>query len=67
MSTDTAKEPVNLTPGEWCLIAELLEREQRTLLQELHHTRTRDMRSRLHQRLTEVELLLARTEIRDRQ
>jgi hypothetical protein len=67
MSTSTAGEPAIFTPDEWCLIAELLEREQRTLLQELHHTRTREMRSRLRERLNQVELLLARTQPSDRQ
>jgi hypothetical protein len=60
MQTDTAKEPPILTSEEWSLIGELLDREQRTLLQEIHHTRTRDMRQRLHQRLALVERLLAR-------
>jgi hypothetical protein len=60
MPTDTANEPPILTSEEWSLVGELLDREQRTLLQELHHSRTRDMRDRLHQRLELVERLLAR-------
>lgn len=47
-----------LTDAEWQLVVELLEREQRELPPEIHHTRTSSVRTELHERLETVQRLL---------
>lgn len=49
-----------LRPEEWELVAQLLECKQRELLAEIRHTTKRAFRDALHERLDQVEELLAK-------
>jgi hypothetical protein len=51
-------EQTMLSEEEQALLVELLEREQRDLPAEIHHTRTPAVRDELHVRLRRVEQLL---------
>jgi hypothetical protein len=52
-----------LTPEEWELVIELLERERSELPVEIHHTRNARMREELHQRSKMVHGLLDRVHV----
>ena len=49
-----------LTGEEWELLIELLENERSNLPPEIHHTRTAEVRERLHARLDLINHLLER-------
>jgi hypothetical protein len=49
-----------LSDAEWELIVELLERERSELPVEIHHTRSSNVRTELHQRAEIVRGLLGR-------
>ena len=55
-------EHPELSEAEWALIVELLQREQRDLPVEIHHTRVAGVREDLHRRRDMVRELLARLE-----
>jgi len=59
METALKTQPV-LTEEEWALVVELLEREEKELPAEIHHTRTSTVRDELHKRLGMVRGLLER-------
>ena len=50
----------SLTPDEWALVTELLERERYELPAEIHHTRTSHLRDELKLRLAMIDQLLRR-------
>ena len=66
MSTP-ANEPQHLTSEDWALIAHLLALHQRLLLAEIRHTDKRAFREALHERLNQVEALLSRLPVPQRQ
>lgn len=51
---------VSLTADDLALLIELVEREQGELPTEIHHTRTRVMRDKLHHRQQKLEDLMVR-------
>jgi hypothetical protein len=53
-----ATTEIKVTPDEWDLMVELLEREGEDLPAEIHHTRSREYRTALHRRLDQVNSLL---------
>jgi hypothetical protein len=55
-----AIEPANLSTEDWALLAHLLALHQKLLLAEIRHTDKRAFRDALHERLNQVEGLLAR-------
>lgn len=56
----TERRKPDLTPGEWSLLLELLDREDAQLPVEIHHSATRRMRELLRDRKRLVEQLRLR-------
>ncbi|HLJ15151.1 MAG TPA: hypothetical protein VKV15_11685 [Bryobacteraceae bacterium] len=52
-----------LSREEWQVVIELLEREQRDLPSEIHHTRTPNVHDQLHHRLELIQGLLDRLQL----
>ncbi len=61
-----AFEAPNLNHEDWALIAHLLALHQRLLLAEIRHTDKRAFRDALHERLDQVEGLLNRIPVPQR-
>ena len=60
----TTHEPLNLNREESAVLAELLEAERAKLLAEIRHTHHRAFRGELRQRLTAVESIVERCQLR---
>lgn len=65
MGTPAIESP-NLNQEDWALIAHLLALHQRMLLAEIRHTDKRAFRDALHERLNQVEGLLSRIPVPQR-
>ena len=52
------RQQPTLSPEEWDLVIELLNREQKELRAEIHHTDSKNYRNKLSQRLELVNRLL---------
>ena len=58
-------EQLQLSAPDWELVVELLERENRELPTEIHHTRTSSIRDQLRARQAAVRSLLERLREQD--